>query len=88
MIHKHIYTQANWSVYTAQMFGYLSYTTSILKFMHLGKHNYFLCLVVSKFLLSNPNNVNLESEDKYMSCQIMSTSKQFPIVFLSGNNIK
>lgn len=52
----------------------VSYMTSLLKFMHLGKHCHFPCLLVSKFLMSNPNNVNLESEVKSLSCQLTHTS--------------
>lgn len=56
------------------LFKYLaSYMTFLLKFMHLGKHEHFPCLLVSKFLMSNPNNVNLEWELKYLSCQLTHT---------------
>lgn len=56
------------------LFKYLArYMTSLLKFMHLGKHQHFPCLLVSKFLMSNPNNVNLDSEVKHLSCQLTHT---------------
>lgn len=59
-----------------------------LKFMHLRKHNHFPRLPVSKFLVSNPNNLSLESEVKCLSRQTMYTSNQFSTVVLSGNTVK
>lgn len=57
--------------------------TFLLKFTHLGKHNRFLCLLVSKFLMSHPKNVSVEPEAKYLPCQIMCPSNQFSVGFLS-----
>lgn len=60
------------------LFKYLaSSMTFLLKFMHLDKHKHFPCPLVSKFLISNPNNVNLESEVKYLSCLLTHNSKVF-----------
>lgn len=65
-----------------------SYMTFFTKFLHLGKHKHFPCVLVSKFLMSNPKNVNLESEVKYLSCQLTYTSNPFSIVFVSGSTAK
>lgn len=65
-----------------------SYMTFFLKFLHLGKHKHFPCVLVSKFLMSNPKNVNLESEVKYLPCQLTYTSNPFSIMFVSGSTAK
>jgi len=56
--------------------------------MHLGKHNHFPRLLVSKFLMSNPNNVNLEPKVKYLPCKTAYTSNQFSTVFFSDKVVK
>lgn len=71
------------------LFKYLaSYMTFFLKFLHLGKHKHFPSVLVSKFLMSNPKNVNLESEVKYLSCQLTYTSNPFSIMFVPGSTAK